>query len=153
VKIQARCALILLALSLASCSGRETAPSTLSFTGNWAFTFTSSKSGKPGDGTGPLTQSGVNIMGTLSLTNSGCSSTAILAGTATGDSLNLVLTENGQAMTLVGQSNFELTLASGTYTSDLGGCLNGDSGTWTASKSVPPAEKPAEERDREVNRD
>lgn len=149
MKILAGCALILLVLSLASCGAGDVAPSSQTFAGNWVFAFTSSKLGKGPTGTGPLTQSGVNVTGTLALTNSPCSSSAVFAGTLTGVSMNVTLTENGQAVMLVGQANYFLTTASGTYTSDVGGCLNGDTGTWTASKSAPAGM----EKDRETHRE
>jgi hypothetical protein len=141
VKSSARCVLFALALGLASCGGHAINFSTQIVTGDWLFTFVSSKGGKTVTGQGPLSQTGVNITGTLTLTGSACSSSAEAAGTVTNDSLNMILTENGQAMTLVGETNFFITTASGTYTTDPGGCLNGDTGTWTASKAAPAGEE------------
>ncbi len=116
-------------------------------TGNWQFTLKSSVSGNTSTGTVSITQSsspvdsegagGLEhmITGTMNLANEPCATTAPLSGTISGTNVILTVTEDGQPVSLTGNVNAASTAMSGHYTAPLGGCTDGDFGSWAASKS------------------
>lgn len=125
----------LLALLLAFATGcGNSNKSVPSMSGNWTFTATSGPLFVTVTGSGSLTQSGASVTGTLTLAGTPCASTAALKGTLNGTNLSFQLNESGQAVTLTGIANADLSSASGGYSSPTVGCTNGDYGTWTAVK-------------------
>jgi hypothetical protein len=127
---------------LAGC-GSSSGPN---LTGNWQFTLKSSVNGSTYTGTASITQGGtVNsegagglehmLTGTINLTNDPCATTAPLSGTISGSNVILTATEGSQPLSLTGNVNASFTAMSGHFTGPLGGCTNGDFGSWAASKS------------------
>lgn len=105
-----------------------------SLTGYWTFTAQSRVYGFQSGASGQLTQSGNNISGQLSLSGTPCAISASATGTVSGSSLSMTLNENGQLVTFSGSVSSDSNSASGTYVAPLGGCTNGDSGTWMGSR-------------------
>lgn len=130
---------LLLCGSLLSCG------SSPNLSGNWQFTFKSSANGNTYTGTASITQDGfVNslgsglektVSGTLNLANDPCATTAPLSGTISDLNVIFTVTEAGEYVPLTGNVNAAFTAMSGSYAAPLGGCTNGDFGSWTASKS------------------
>jgi len=106
-----------------------------SMSGNWRFTVTSQKLvGSTGTGNGALIQSGQTVSGTLNFTGA-CITTTPLAGTLQGNTFAFQLTEHGQPASFTGTISNNFSHASGTWTTTLGGCVDGDVGTWFADKN------------------
>jgi uncharacterized protein (TIGR03437 family) len=105
-------------------------------TGNWRITASSSMYGIVSTVTGLITQTGNNLSGTLALSGTPCATTGALIGTLTGSSLSMDLNENGEHVTLTGTLAANGNSASGTYTASEGGCLQGDRGTWTGTRTL-----------------
>jgi hypothetical protein len=105
----------------------------------------SSANGSTYTGTASITQGGfVNtdgsgtehtISGTVNFANAPCATTAPLSGTIAALNVILTLTEASEFVSLTGNVNGAFTAMSGNYTTQIGGCTNGDFGSWTASKS------------------
>lgn len=131
---------LLLCGGLAGCGS-----SAANLTGTWQFTFKSSAYGNTYTGTASITQGGyVNslgsgrehtITGTVNLTNAPCATTAPLSGTISNLSVILTITEAPESVSLTGVVNSAFTAMSGSYAAPLGGCTNGDFGSWAATKS------------------
>lgn len=114
---------------------------TVSISGDWNFTGTSSLSGQQFSGTGQIAQLGANFVGLLIVSGSPCSSgSEILSGSASGDLFNFDV-EDDPSWSLVfsGTVSADGGSASGTYTSPTVGCTGGDMGTWTAQRVSSPA--------------
>ena len=113
--------------------GKSSSPS---MSGHW--TFSSIPTGVPfpaiQTATGTLTQNGSSVTGTLTLAGFACAKSGALTGTVSGNTLSLQLDENGQSVTFTGRLNSTFDSASGSYIAPSGGCTNGDSGLWTATK-------------------
>jgi hypothetical protein len=104
----------------------------INMAGTWNFSTSSTRGTTTGTGT--LAQSGSSISGTLTLTGA-CAASAPLSATLSGNNISATLTENGQVVNLTGTVTSDGGSANGTYTSAAGGCTNGDSGTWTATRT------------------
>lgn len=117
---------------------------TTSLTGNWQFTYTSSKAGStPVTVSGTLTQNGGNFSGTMTVSNS-CATSGMISGTLSGYTLSGTLSEtptaaNTETISITGTVATTYNSASGTYqvTSATGTCAAamGDRGTWTGTRS------------------
>src|SRR5437868_10135 len=106
-----------------------------SLAGNWRFFVTSQKLvGSSGTGSGALIQSGQTVSGTLNFTGA-CITTTPLAGTLQGNTFAFQLTEHGQPASFTGSISNNFSHASGSWTTALGGCVDGDFGTWFADKN------------------
>jgi len=127
---------VLTAASL-GCGGSSSSNSSSgpNLTGNWQFSVTSSANGSTDSGTVSITQNSTSVSGTVNFNDDPCATTAPLAGSIRGSSLNFQLTEGSQTAELTGTVNSSFTAMSGTYTTPSGGCTNGDFGSWAASKS------------------
>jgi len=128
---------IMFFLILAGCGGggsNSTSPPP-TMNGTWTFTAKSTVFGLTVTGTGTILQTGNSLSGTLALVGSPCATSAALTGSANGTSLNFQIVETGQAVGFVGNATADFSSASGTYSAQAGGCTDGDSGTWTATKS------------------
>jgi hypothetical protein len=110
-------------------------PKAASMSGNWRFFVTSQKLvGSTGTGNGALVQSGHTVNGTLNFTGA-CTTTTPLAGTVQGNTFAFQLTEHGQPASFTGTVSNNFSHASGSWTTTLGGCVDGDFGTWFADKN------------------
>src|SRR5215472_16843889 len=110
---------------------------TLTLTGNWQFTYTSSKGGAS-TVTGTITQNGSSFSANVTITSS-CATSATFSGTLSGYALTGTLTAtNLETISVMGTVATDYNSASGTYQvmSVMGGCAaaSGDSGTWTAKR-------------------
>jgi len=103
------------------------------FTGTWQFTA-DSVFNLTFTGSDALQQSGNSLTGQIALSGSPCATSASLDGAATGTNVTFQLHLNGQAVNFTGKADAAFSSASGSYTAPSGGCLNGDRGTWTATK-------------------
>jgi len=119
-------------LFLASCGGKSSSP-TLS--GTWQLTAVSTTFVLTVTGNGTIQQNGSSVTGQLTLSGTPCATTAALSGNISGTTVTLQLQENGQAVNLTGTANANFSSLSGNYTAPSGGCTNGDSGTWSATKT------------------
>lgn len=102
--------------------------------GNWQI-ITTSQSGASG-GAGGVFQGyfqNNSFTGTLSNLQPACASSAALNGNVNRTHVTFSLNENGQSLNFDGSISATGQL-NGTYTSSSGGCTNGDSGTWTATR-------------------
>lgn len=130
---------LLLCLCWASCGSAG------NLTGNWQFTLKSSATQNTYTGTASITQSRnkigsvggttQDVTGTVNFTNDPCATAAPLSGTITGPNVVFTLTEGGQPVSFTGSVNAAFTAMSGSYSAALGGCKNGDFGSWTAGRS------------------
>ncbi|MGB2602659.1 MAG: hypothetical protein WBC78_03635 [Candidatus Sulfotelmatobacter sp.] len=121
--------------------------SSANLTGNWQFTLKSSANGNTYTGMASITQSSSPVdssgagslermvTGTMNFANDPCATAAPLSGTISGSNVILTATEDGQLVSLTGSVNAAFTAMSGSYSASLGGCTNGDFGSWAASKS------------------
>jgi hypothetical protein len=106
----------------------------LGLSGTWEFTGHSSTYGLTSTGTATIQQIGVSISGQVTLSGTPCASTAALSGTVSGNAVDFQLQEGLQAVSFTGTIAVSGTSMSGTYSAPSGGCTNGDTGTWTATK-------------------
>jgi hypothetical protein len=124
---------VVVSLFVVGCGSSVTGSSgAINMAGSWNFA-TSSVRGTT-TGIGALSQTGSSVSGTLALSGA-CASTGPFAATLSGTSITAVLSENGQAVNLTGTVATSGSSASGNYTSAAGGCTNGDTGTWTATRT------------------
>ena len=127
--------LVVCAVMVGCGGGTMNAPSgSANFTGTWQFTGTSTSFGLTFTGNGSLQQSGNSVTGQLTLSGSPCATTAALSGTANGTAFTFQLQEGSQPVSFAGNADSSFSSASGNYTAPSGGCLNGDVGTWTATR-------------------
>ncbi len=111
------------------------AGTTINLAGDWQISGTSTKTGDVFTGSGNIEQTGNSVSGQVSLTGSLCATAGPLSGSISGTTVQLILQEGTQALSLTGTANSAGTSITGTYTAPSGGCLKGDTGTWTATKS------------------
>jgi len=108
-------------------------------TGNWQFTFTSSKGASTVSGT--LTQTGSNFTGAMTIANS-CATSATFSGTLTGTSFTgtSLVEGNLETITVTGNVASSYGSANGTFQvmSATGVCAgdSGISGTWTGTHTT-----------------
>lgn len=128
---------LILCLGLPACGGGHTVGggTTLNLAGNWQAT-TRSNFGFSTFLAGTLSQSGNQISGTLTISGSPCAVSGALAGTVSGTSVNLSLNEGGQSVTIAATASADGNSMTGTYQAPLGGCTNGDSGTFSATRQT-----------------
>jgi len=120
-----------------SSSGAASTPTpAVNIAGDWSFATTSSKSTTQSTIAGNIVQSGSSISASLNIQGSPCGTTASLSGSVSAMAVTASMIESGQTVTLAGTVAADAKSASGTYSAPAGGCLNGDSGTWTGSKSA-----------------
>jgi hypothetical protein len=127
---------ILLSVVLAatiSCGGNVHTPTPLTVSGKWNFALTSSVAGGVNyTGSAQLIQTLNSVSGKITLNNSPCATSTTLTGSVNGYNVTFQITEGDQVVTLVGTVNSVFESMSGTYTAQSGGCLNGESGAWSA---------------------
>ncbi len=105
----------------------------LNLSGTWQFVI-HSNSGTTATGTGTLTQNGTSLTGQLALSGAPCATTAAFTGAISGTTLNFQLQEGNQPVVFTGSVSVNGTSGSGHYAASSGGCTNGDTGTWSATK-------------------
>ena len=128
--------IVLSCLLWSGCGGSgNSSPSAavINLAGNWQAS-TVSKLGYNTSLAGTLAQTGNQISGTMSISGSPCATSGSLTGTVTGLDLSLSLTEGVQSVSLSGTASADGNSISGTYQAPTGGCTNGDSGTFTATR-------------------
>jgi hypothetical protein len=125
--------LVTSAVLTTGCAGGT--PKAASMSGNWRFFVTSRKlAGSTGTGNGALVQSGQTVSGMLTFTGA-CTTTTPLAGTLQANTFAFQLTEHGQPASFIGTISNNSSHVSGSWTTTLGGCVDGDFGTWFADKN------------------
>lgn len=117
------------------CGSSNNSSSSSSLSGNWQFTFTSTPFERTITGAASLTQSGNTVSGTVNFTGDPCATSAALSGSASGTAVTFSVVEGTQTVGVTGTANSTDASMSGTYSSSAGGCLDGDYGSWAASKS------------------
>lgn len=122
---------------VSGCGGSSSQAPTM--TGTWNFSSNSQSLGSQYSGTATIQQTGSSITGSTPLSGLICATQASISGSIAGTNLTMQFNLNSPAanpepdtMILAGTLNSDYTSASGTYTSS--GCINGDHGTWTATK-------------------
>jgi hypothetical protein len=121
---------VLLSAILVGCGGSSSP--TINLSGTWQLSAQSQTFNTAVTGTAIIQQSGSTLSGTVGLTGSPCASTAALKGSLSGSTMIFTLTEGSQAVNF--QGNVSGTTISGTYAAPVGGCTNGDTGTWSATQ-------------------
>jgi hypothetical protein len=116
-------------------------PVSTNITGNWQFTYTSSRGGSS-TVSGSLTQSGTGVSATVNITGS-CAATGTLSATLNGTSLSGTITEGSlETIAITGSVSGDYSSSNGTYqvTSATGSCSTamGDMGTWIGSRTSLP---------------
>ena len=135
--------LICLGCSIAGCgysssgSNYGGGQNTLSLTGNWQFTYTSSKGSSTISGT--LTQNGSSFSATVAITGTSpcATSAAALSGTLSGYALTGTITAtNLETISVMGTVATDYNSAMGTYQvmPAMGSACMSDSGTWTGKR-------------------
>jgi hypothetical protein len=107
----------------------------LNLAGNWQANTVSSL-GYDTSLSGTLTQTGSQLSGNMTIVGSPCATVGALSGTISGSSVSLSLTEGAQTVPLSGTASADGNSISGTYQAPNGGCTNGDSGTFSATRST-----------------
>jgi len=126
------CVTLLFAVCALGCGG-SSSNSQINIAGNWSFSSQSSLVVVTGSGT--IQQNGNALSGQVTLNGTPCATSATLTGTISGNTVNFQLQEGSQAVSFTGTVTANGTGISGTYTAPIGGCTNGDSGNWAATKS------------------
>jgi hypothetical protein len=115
-----------------SCGGDGREPPTVDVTGSWAGTWLSG-TGMGGDVTAVLTQTGADVDGTMTITDSPCFSVGNVSGTVSGNRVSTGAMFSGDI-----RVNFEGTVVgdeiSGTYDAVRAGACTGDTGTFSLSR-------------------
>jgi hypothetical protein len=125
---------LILLTSAVLATGCGGTPQAANMSGNWHFFVTSQKLvGSTGTGSGALVQSGQTVSGTPNFTGA-CTTTTPFAGTLQGNTVAFQLTEHGQTASFTGSISNNSSHASGSWMTTLGGCVDGDFGTWFADK-------------------
>ena len=133
---------LILCLGLSGCGGggssqggTQNAP-VLNLAGNWQAS-TISNLGVNTFLSGALAQTGSQVTGTMSISGSPCASSGTLSGTVNGSRVSMSLTEGAQSVSLNGTASQDGNSITGTYQAPSGGCTNGDSGTFSATRGLP----------------
>lgn len=135
---------LILCLGLSACSGgggsNQQSGQLLNLTGYWQAN-TISNLGYNTSLSGHVIQSGNQISGTMTVVGSPCATSSALSGTIAGMSVALSLMEGVQSVSFSGTVSADGNSITGTYQAPAAGCTNGDSGTFTATRSAtgPPA--------------
>jgi len=132
--IMAVAALVLMLVS--GCNNNLNQTGSVNLTGNWTISAQSTVfNGLVVSGTGTLQQSGSNVSGNFTLSGTPCATAVALSGTLNGTTFTFQLAEgSAQTVNFTGTVATNGTSASGTYTAPSGGCTNGDTGNWSATK-------------------
>ena len=125
------CVVLLLAVCAVGCGG-SSGSNQIDIAGSWSFSSQSSLVMVSGNAT--MQQSGNALSGQVTLNGTPCATSATLTGTISGSMVNFQLQEGSQAVSFTGTVTANGTGVSGTYTAPTGGCTNGDSGSWAATK-------------------
>lgn len=115
--------------------GGHPSTGTVNLAGTWQISLISSKTSHVITGSLSISQSGTTVSGQANLTGSPCATGAPMSGSISGSMVQLILQMGSQALMLTGSVNSAATSITGTYTAPSGGCLDGDTGTWTANKT------------------
>ncbi len=131
---------MILSLGLSGCGGGGASTTSenaqiLSLAGNWQAS-TISNLGYNTLLSGTLVQTGSQISGTLNISGSPCATSGTLTGTINNSSVTMVLTEGIQNVSLQGAVAPDGNSITGTYQTPVGGCTNGDSGTFSATRNA-----------------
>lgn len=123
-----RIALGLTLCFLTSCSTGSSG----SLSGSWVFTLATSDSFI--QATANLNESGNQITGQGTVSESSCGTSGTVSGNVQGEALTIQLTEANLGLALTGTANQAFTSASGTYEVTGGSCLPaGETGSWSAA--------------------
>ena len=127
--------LLIAALALLIACGSSDKTKTNDLTGTWAFTAHSMQFNYQYSGSAIIQVNNQAVNGTMTLTGSPCGTTETLQGSVVNNKVTLeeFTPTDGILATLVGNVGKDGSL-SGSYTSPIIGCANGDFGTWTATK-------------------
>jgi len=125
----------ILCLLLSGCGGGSSQNAQVVNLGGYWQTSTVSALGYDTFLAGNLTQTGNQISGTLTIYGSPCATSGNLAGTVSGLNVTMSLTEGLQSVSLAGTVSSAGNSITGTYLAPSGGCTNGDSGTFAATKT------------------
>ena len=132
-------------LLLVGCGGNSSQPSSSSaaLAGNWQIALTPSDQTtfQPRNLSGFVLQRGGTLTGSLSFlipnvqnpSSPPCAGAAPIRGTVSGQTLNLSVSQNGQVLTLTGNTSSDGSSMGGNYSSSDGVCEPGESGTWAAT--------------------
>jgi uncharacterized protein (TIGR03437 family) len=117
--------------------GTSTTPGNVA--GNWQITARSSVFRISFSVTGQITQIGTNVSGQLAVSGTPCATSVALSGTVSNTGvMTMNLNENGQVVAFSGTLSGDGNSATGTYTAPVGGCTNGDKGTWSGQRQPTP---------------
>lgn len=122
-----------LCLCIVGC-GSSNSSSGPTLAGNWQFTG-QSNFGATFTGSAALQQNHSLVTGTATISGSQCASSVTITGSISGTTVTLQLQFGNQPVNFNGTANAAMTSMSGTYTAPSGGCTNGDTGTWSATKT------------------
>jgi len=128
---------ILLALCISlfsSCGGGGSSAPPGPVSGTWSFQANSTVFGVF-VGFGDLTQTGSNVTGSVTFSDNPCFTTATVNGVVSGTNFTVQIQQNGETLNLTGTFDASFTSVTGTYTSPLNACTDGDHGTWAANRS------------------
>ncbi len=108
--------------------------------GTWQINAQSTAFSIQASAIGQITQTGNAIYAVLNLTGSPCATVGVGNGTLNGTTLNLELTEanlslNYEMVQFNGTVSADGNSATGTYSTPLTGCTNGDRGTWSGTRT------------------
>lgn len=129
-RLTAHALLLVIAGTLMSCGSHPGA-----MNGTWAFNLISQGTLDELRATASLSQSGDQLSGTVSFVgaNGPCAPNTAVAGSITGNSLELQFNNGSDVIALTGTTNSAFTTASGTYLLSGPLCLQvGGPGTWSA---------------------
>jgi hypothetical protein len=120
----------------ASSSTSTSAPTVqINMAGNWSISTTSAKFGIQRSLTGTIAQNGSTIFGSLNISGSPCAQVGSLSGSLNANMITASLIMNGQSVTLTGTVTADANSASGSYSAPVGGCTNGETGTWFGTRA------------------
>ena len=125
-------AVLLAAIALLTSCGSNSKPD---LTGTWTFSAQSKAFNYSVSGSAAIQQTNQSVTGKMTLKGSPCATSATLQGSVSNNSVTVAETDPqtfSNLATLIGTINGDSL--SGTYSSPLIGCTNGDFGTWTATK-------------------
>jgi hypothetical protein len=85
---------------------------------------------------GAINQTGGQFSGTMNISGSPCAVSGTLSGSVNGLNVTVSLLEGTQTVSLTGTASADGNSMTGTYQAPAGGCTNGDSGTFSATRST-----------------
>lgn len=128
-----RAAFALLAFPLIGCPQ-------VNIAGTWYVTAQSVR-GASFTADGKITQSGSALGGMINIANSACAIAASLKGSVAVSSVTILASSGTETDTFIGTATVDGSHITGTYSTPLGTCTNGDFGTWEGTRipDGPPA--------------